>query len=114
MTARLTQWHGAIARAVLLAVTAALIPVPAIGADTKPAPKVKTIRSSIREVAAREVAKSSAVRSAKRAEQNDPSKESASFFRSGPGIAALAVMALGAGYAVYSASHDRIHSPAKK
>lgn len=114
MTARPTQWRGAVARAVLLAVTAALIPVPAIGADTKPAPNVKTIRASMQEAVAREAAKSPAVRRAKRAEQDNPSGQSGNFFKTGPGIAALAVMAAGTGYAIYSASHDRIHSAGKK
>jgi hypothetical protein len=115
VTARLIQWRGAVARAVLLAVTAALIPVPALSADsTKPAPTVKTIRASMQDMVAREVAKSPAVRPAKRAQQDNPSTQSGNFFKSGPGIAALVVMAAGTGYAVYSASHDRIHSPAKK
>jgi len=111
---RRTQWRGAVARGVLLAVTAALIPVSAIGAETTPAPNGKTIRASIHDVVAREVAKAPAARTAKRAEQDNPSKQSTGFFRSGPGIAALVVMAAGTGYAVYSATHDRIHSPAKK
>lgn len=113
MTARLTHWRGA-ARAVLLAVTAALIPVPALSAETKPAANVKNIRTSMREMVAREVAKTPVTRSVKRAEQDNPSKESTAFFKSGPGIVALAVMAVGTGYALYSASHDRIHSPAKQ
>jgi hypothetical protein len=114
VTARLTEWHRAMARAVLLAMTAALVPLPAIGADTKLAPKVKTIRASMQEVVAREVAKGPAVHSTTRAQQKNPATESGNFFKTGPGIAALVVMGAGAGYAIYSASHDRIHSPAKK
>lgn len=115
MTARPTQWREAVARAVLLAVIAALIPMPVTAADsTKPASNARTIRASMQDVVAREVAKSSAVRSVRRAQQNNPSTESGSFFKTAPGIAALMVMGAGAGYAIYSASHDRIHSPAKK
>jgi hypothetical protein len=98
----------------MIAVAAALIPVPARGADSKSPPTAKTFRASMQDVVAHEVAKSPAVRSATRAQQNNPSTESGNFFKTGPGIAALAVMAAGAGYAIYSASHDRIHSPAKK
>jgi hypothetical protein len=112
---RPTQWRGAVARGVLLAVTVALIPVPATAAEsTKPAPGVKTIRASMQQIVAREVAKGPALRSTKRAEQDNPSTQSGGFFRSGPGIAALVVMAAGTGYALYSASHDRIHSAGKK
>jgi hypothetical protein len=114
VTARSTRWHGAIARAVLLAVTTALVPVPAMAAETKPAPTTKTLQASMRAAVAREVAKTPAVRSAKPAQQNDPSTASGNFFKTGPGIAALVVLGAGAGYAIYSASHDRIHSPAKK
>ena len=39
--------------------------------------------------------------------------QSGSFFKSKPGILALAVMAAGAGYAVYSTQHDRIKSAGK-
>ena len=37
-----------------------------------------------------------------------------SFFKSGPGIVAIAVMAIGAGYAIYSTQNDRIKSPGKE
>jgi hypothetical protein len=112
--ARRSQWRGAIAGAVLVAVTAALIPVPVWAADGNPSPNVTPIRASMHDAVAREVARSPALRSARRAQQNTSSTESGGFFKSGPGIAALVVMAAGAGYAIYSASHDRIHSPAKK
>jgi hypothetical protein len=36
------------------------------------------------------------------------------FFKTGPGIAVPAVFAAGAGYALYSAPHDRVHSPGKQ
>jgi hypothetical protein len=50
----------------------------------------------------------------RRAEQAAAGKESSGFFKSRAGAVALAVMAVGTGYAVYSAKHDRITSPAKK
>jgi hypothetical protein len=46
--------------------------------------------------------------------QGTPGADSPAFFKTGPGIAVLAVMAVGAGFAIYSTQHDRIHSPAKQ
>ena len=43
-----------------------------------------------------------------RAQSNNP--QSTGFFRSPAGIACLAVIAVGTGYALYSSSNDRIHS----
>jgi hypothetical protein len=39
---------------------------------------------------------------------------SPSFFKKPAGIAVLATLAAGVGYAIYSAKHDRIKSPGKK
>jgi len=39
---------------------------------------------------------------------------SPSFFKTPVGIAVLAVFAAGTGYAIYSTTHDRIHSAGKK
>jgi hypothetical protein len=40
--------------------------------------------------------------------------ESKSFFKSPAGIVAIILVGVGAGYAMYSTSNDRITSPAKK
>jgi hypothetical protein len=80
-----------------------------------PVAKSKSIQASMRQAAAREVAKTPMARkAANRAVQDNSPKQSGGFFKSGPGIAALAVMAAGTGYALYSVSHDRVHSPAKQ
>jgi hypothetical protein len=50
---------------------------------------------------------------ARRAQQTDSSRDS-SFFKSKPGLAALAIMAAGVGYALYSTKNDRIKSPGKE
>lgn len=114
MTVRLTEWRGALPRAVLLAVTAALVPLPVAASDTKTAPKAKTIQASMQEMVARDVAAAPARVARGRAEQGGQSKESAAFFKTGPGMIALAVMIGGTGYALYSSRHDRITSPGKK
>jgi hypothetical protein len=91
------------------------VPIPALADQQTPAPKAQTIQASMQQAAAREVVKAPMTRKAtKRAEQDNPSKQSAGFFKTGPGIAALAVLAAGTGYALYSVSHDRVHSPAKQ
>ncbi len=107
--------HGALPRAVLLAVAVALVPIPALAGDAPPVPRGKSIQASVRDAVAREVAAMPARSGATvRAAQTSGGKESAAFFKTGPGIVALIVMAGGAGYAIYSAQHDRITSPAKK
>jgi len=71
---------------------------------------------SLRQAAAREAVKTAPARTAetRRAEESNPSRQSTAFFKSRPGAIALAVMALGTGYALYSVKHDRITSPAKQ
>lgn len=114
MTVSLREPRGALPRAVLLVVAAALVPLPVAASDTKPAPKPKTIQASMQEIVARDVAAAPARPAARRAEQDSQSKESIAFFKTKPGMIALAVMVGGVGYALYSAQHDRIHSAGKK
>ena len=122
MTVRLTHWRGSLRRAAFVALVAALPPLPLAAASeqaarTAPAAaKPTTIQAAVQVAAVREAAVVAAPRAkaAKRAEQSGTGKQSPSFFRSGPGAIALAVMALGTGYAIYSVSHDRITSPDKK
>lgn len=101
----------------MLAVVVALVPLPVAASDAKPAPKAKTIQASMQEMVARDVAKAPArpgTNVARRAEQAGTSKESVGFFKTKPGMIALAVMVGGVGYALYSVQHDRIHSPGKQ
>jgi hypothetical protein len=51
---------------------------------------------------------------AARRDQGSSSNGMMSFFKSRPGMIALTVMAVGTGYAIYSASHDKITSPGRK
>lgn len=100
----------------MLALIAALIPLPVAAREATPAAKAKTSQVSLKDGVARAAARTPlAVRPARRADQSSASgKDSTSFFKTPTGAVALAVMALGAGYAVYSVTHDRITSPAKK
>ena len=119
MTLTFTRWRGPLGRAVMLALVAALIPLPAVASETTPAPKAKTGQVSLKERAAKEasrvaLAPDTRARRAARADQDTAGKDSPAFFKSKPGFIALAVMGAGVGYALYSAKDDRITSPAKK
>ena len=104
-----------------LALAAALFALPAAANDLAagaPAPttKASTSQVSLRHVAAREASRTPLARptGSRHAEQSSSPKESTRFFKTRAGAVALAVMVVGAGYAVYSTKHDRITSPAKK
>jgi len=100
----------------LLVLTAALVPLPVAASDTAPAQTTPTAKTSLHDAVAREAVKAAkapiARTSERRADKAD--KGSTSFFKTGPGIAVLAVMAAGTGYAIYSANHDKITSPGRK
>ena len=116
MTVRLTHWRGELPRAVLLALTVALVPAPAIAGGTgTSSSKATPTRTSLQTAVAREAAKLATAKTvARHDEQTTNSTGGTSFFKSKPGLIALVVMGIGTGYAVYSAQHDRVHSPAKQ
>lgn len=92
-----------------------LIPLPLVAGDTATTASVPTIKASMKQIVAREVT-ATPVRTTVTRDDRQGANASGSpgFFRTKPGVIALAVMALGTGYAIYSAQHDRIHSPGKK
>ena len=122
MTVRFSRSPAGFRRAAMLAIAVTLVPLPALAADTAPAAPAQPLKASIATHAKREVlastprqatgASSTSARSGARAQSNDPHGQG--FFRSPAGIACLAVVAAGTGYAIYSASHDRIHSVARQ
>jgi hypothetical protein len=104
----------------MLAIAVTLVPLPALAADRVTAAPAQApaqpLRSSIAKHATREVLVSSPKRAEKSAAQTGAQRsnsQSGGFFRSPAGIACLAVLGAGTGYALYSASHDRIHSVAR-
>ncbi len=114
----LMQWRGPVRRAALMLLAVTLIPLPVLAADgsSQPVTKTHASRLTLEQAVVHAAAKTPLVASrARRAEdQTGVDKHSTSFFRTPAGIAALAVMAVGTGYAIYSTKHDRIKSPAKK
>lgn len=101
-------------RALALAVAMTVIPLPVAAADGRPA-KAGPIRASVAKFAATDAAapRASRAKTTRRSAQDAPGQDR-SFFKSRPGMLALAVMIVGTGYALYSAREDRITSPAKK
>ena len=127
MTLRISSWRGILPRAALLAAIVALVPLPLAAADgaaqgKTPSPgggasslSFRTIKRSMEQIVARDVASAPAsARVVRRARQGQSAGASEGFFKTGPGIVALVVVAAGTGYALYSASHDRIHSAGKQ
>jgi hypothetical protein len=102
----------------LLILMIALVPLPALASETTSGAASKSAKPaqvSLHQMIAREAARTPVVltSAARKAEQGATSNGSG-FLHSRPGLIALAVMAAGGGYAVYSLSHDRVRSPAKK
>src|SRR5262245_39362909 len=97
-----------------LAVITALVPLPLIADDTGGAKRTPTIRESAARIVPRDISAAPAPTSrAREARQGSTSTASTSFFKTRPGMIALAVIAVGTGYAIYSAQHDRIRSPGR-
>jgi hypothetical protein len=102
-------------RVLWVIIVTALIPLPVVAGDTPTDKRAPSLKESAAQIVARGVAAAPARPSATRdARQGSASTNSPSFFKSRPGMIALAVMAAGTGYAIYSAQHDRIHSPGKQ
>lgn len=94
---------------------ASLLVPPSAAADPAPPPR-PSITDTGKALVVRHAAAFTETRAAQ--PQSPPSGgstklESGSFFKSGPGIAVLAAFGAGVGYALYSASNDRIKSPGR-
>ena len=114
MTVRIASWRGMVPRAGLLAVIIALVPLPVAAGDGGLQKKTPTIQVSMERMVARDIASAPKSSVARRARQGQGAGNSSGFFKSRPGMVALVVMAAGTGYALYSATHDRIHSAGKQ
>lgn len=107
-------WRRPVARVLVLALAVAFSPLPAL-AGQPPAPTPSpNLQLAIQKAVATERLAASPVAAVQAQQSGGVDKKSASFFKSPVGIVVIATLAVGAGYAVYSAKHDRIISPAKK
>ena len=100
-------------RAILLVVSASLIPLP-VFAEERSASKPGPITAAVEKIAEsdRKTGPSARTSAAPRAQQAPGTNRS--FFKTKPGIIALVVMAVGTGFAIYSTQNDRIESPGKQ
>jgi len=121
-----SRWRKPTGRAALLVLAASLIPLPVSASESGPVkPTATTAKTvSLQQAVAREAVRAAAETplapaSASKQQQQRRADQSSgngvmSFFKSRPGVIALSVMAVGTGYAIYSANHDRIVSPGRK
>ena len=100
------QWRP-LGRAVALALILAAIPLPCLAGEPDKAAPPPGLKASIARAAA---TGSTALEQAKPTAPDRAKLGSTSFFKSPAGIATLVVVALGTGFAIYTAKHDRIHS----
>lgn len=102
-------------RALALALMTTLTPLPLMAAESGSSPRPGPIRASVAKISSKDAA---ALPSARRTEGRSSAQQTQgqdrSFFKTGPGILALAVMIAGTGYAIYSTQNDRIKSPGKE
>jgi hypothetical protein len=107
-------WRGFLPRAGLFAVILALLPLPVAAEHGTAQAKTSNISVSMERIVSRDIGRAPVASSRRPARQAQAAGNASGFFKSKPGIIALVVMAAGTGYALYSASHDRIHSPGKQ
>ncbi len=94
---------------VALIVTA--VPLPAVAQEPSQPAGPPGIRASVAPAVRAVAAKTTVAKEQAQSTPADKSQlSSGSFFKKPAGLIVLAVVAAGAGFAVYSASHDRIHS----
>lgn len=102
-------WRPAL-RVLALALVIAAVPLPGLAGE----PSQPVARPGIRASAVNLAATTPLARAQSQSTQDAKANlESGSFFKTPVGIAVIAVVAAGAGYAIYSTRHDRIKSPGK-
>lgn len=119
MTRLLARARRPAALACVFALSFTLLPATLWASDDAPANRDTTLRAAIERAATvehqrleqRRVPGAPAAPSAAQSQTtSDPDLRSGSFFRSPVGVAVLAAFGVGFGYALYSASNDRIRS----
>ena len=108
------RFSQGVSRALVVALILTAAPLPSFaGEPPAPAPPRPTLTALVQQAAA--VTPLAPTRPRAAATQSGKADlSSPSFFKKPAGIAVLVTLAAGFGYALYSTSHDRIHSPAKQ
>ena len=101
-------WRLAL-RVLALAVAIAVVPVPLLAQEKSPPAAQPGIRASLHKVVTANPVVPTRVQ-ATRTQGSTATPPQSSFFKTPAGIAVLAVIGAGTGYALYSSKHDRIHS----
>jgi len=99
-------------RVLALVLIAAAVPWPCVAGDTSQPAARPRLQASIKPIVHAVVSARPSAPPAKLQATPDAKAQlgSTSFFKTGPGIAVIAILVGGTAYALYSASHDRIHS----
>ncbi len=109
MNFHVRRWR-LVLRVLVLALIVAAVPLPSAAQQASPPGTKPGLKASIPSIV-RTVASLSGAPARPAKQQATDAKaqlDSRSFFRTPAGVAVLAVMAAGTGYAIYSARHDRI------
>lgn len=107
MKLQVRSWR-LVARVVIIALVLAAIPLPGLAEESTQPVATPGLRASIAKAAAN--TKVSPSQSPKASAPDKAALGSLKFFKTPAGMIVLAVVAAGSGYAIYSASKDRIHS----
>lgn len=110
MTHLFRRWRTAL-RVLAIALIVAAIPLPSLAQQPGQAAQPR-LQASIAPVVHAVAVNAPKATATKEQQQSDPKAQlgSKSFFKTPLGMTALAIVFAGCGFAIYSASHDRIHS----
>jgi hypothetical protein len=95
-----------------LALVTAAVPVPVLAQEKSPPATQPGIQASVHKALATTPMVLTRVKAAK-THQTAPTAGTGSWLKTPAGIVVLAIVGVGAGYAAYSASHNRVHSAAR-
>ncbi len=109
MNFQVRRWR-LVLRLLVLALVVAAVPLPCGAQQVGPTPQKPGLKASIQPAVTMMAAKPATRVKAQATTDSTSRVGSGSFFKTPAGVAVLAIVAAGAGFAVYSASHDRIHS----
>ena len=120
MNFKVRRWR-AVLRVLVLALIVAAVPLPSAGQASQPGAKpgikasVKSIvRAVASETAAPAPARARAEKTGNGGQMTKADLEKRSFFKTPAGLVIVGIMGAGVGYAVYSASHDRVAKNANR
>ncbi len=113
-------WRSMSTRVIALGVVLAVVPIPVAAAGVGATAAPVNLHAAVAKAAATEPLVVKPIAAAQQQGQpqgqtaaTDPRLQSPSFFKTPLGLAVIGVVGAGVGYAIYSASHDRIHSPVR-